>query len=143
MGSHVNFEHEMLYALEKDSTRVFEKLLLSEKQAQTRRHSPLLCRTCATLVTYAESEIEVAGSTRHECVNPSGTSFKVVCYDMVIACTPVGLPTEEHTWFAGYAWQIADCGSCGIHLGWRFRSHSHEFYGLVEDQLIAGEPETF
>lgn len=31
-----------------------------------------------------------------------------------------GDPTEEHTWFPGYAWRMAHCRACQRHLGWGF-----------------------
>jgi len=34
-------------------------------------------------------------------------------------------------------WQIADCGACGVHLGWSFTGASERFYGLILDRLIA------
>ena len=27
-----------------------------------------------------------------------------------------GEPTEEHSWFPGFAWTIVCCGRCGCHL---------------------------
>ena len=31
-----------------------------------------------------------------------------------------GDPSAEHSWFPGYRWTIATCGTCGVHMGWRF-----------------------
>jgi hypothetical protein len=48
----------------------------------------------------------------------------------------------DFTWFAGYAWAVAQCGRCGMHLGWRLRSGVHVFHGLVRDRLVeSGEPD--
>lgn len=35
--------------------------------------------------------------------------------------------TREHSWFHGYGWQIAYCGKCQSHIGWKFT-------GLEEEQ---------
>ena len=49
----------------------------------------------------------------------------------------MGEPTTEHSWFPPFAWQMANCGGCREHLGWRFRSTASEiFYALIEDRLI-------
>lgn len=32
------------------------------------------------------------------------------------------VPSTEFSWFPGYAWQIALCKRCQIHIGWRFTS---------------------
>ena len=32
----------------------------------------------------------------------------------------VGDPEPDHSWFPGYAWQIAYCEGCRMHLGWVF-----------------------
>ena len=44
--------------------------------------------------------------------------------------------TEENTWFEGYAWRIALCSHCGMHMGWRFeasrpQSAPAKFHGLL------------
>lgn len=142
----VAFFQKTPYRFEKTSSQVIEKLLLDKQEELTRQRCPLLCRSCKGLVTYVEAEIEVAGSVRHKCVNPAGISYLLACYEMAPGCTAVSRPTQEHTWFVGYVWQIAGCSSCGGHLGWcfqssDFQSENREFYGLIENQLIPGEPE--
>lgn len=47
----------------------------------------------------------------------------------------VGQPETEYSWFPGYAWTIAQCRTCGGHLGWRFTATNEElrpqtFWGL-------------
>lgn len=54
-----------------------------------------------------------------------------------------GVPTEEFTWFKGYAWQIFNCRRCGSHLGWRYSTKdvskvpSH-FFGLRRQAIRVG-----
>lgn len=49
-------------------------------------------------------------------------------------------PCTEYSWFPGYAWTIASCRSCGIHMGWQFTAvHSdlrpETFWGLTRKSL--------
>lgn len=61
-----------------------------------------------------------------------------------------GRPEGKDSWFAGYAWQIAYCGGCGLHLGWKFstldeaagaeteasQDRPHGFWGLRRAALV-------
>jgi hypothetical protein len=54
-----------------------------------------------------------------------------------------GAPTEEFTWFKGYAWQIFNCKRCGSHLGWRYTTKDEGktppyFFGLRRQAIRAG-----
>jgi hypothetical protein len=31
-----------------------------------------------------------------------------------------GAASAEYSWFPGYAWTIALCAACAVHLGWRY-----------------------
>ncbi|RYG61337.1 hypothetical protein EON64_18645, partial [archaeon] len=35
-------------------------------------------------------------------------------------CVTSGAPSLQDTWFHSYAWQVALCGGCGEHVGWRY-----------------------
>jgi hypothetical protein len=50
-------------------------------------------------------------------------------------CTTQGAASREHTWFAGYAWRIANCASCLGHLGWRYERGADGFFGLILERL--------
>eukprot|EP00941_MAST-03F_sp_MAST-3F-sp1_P005501 g5501.t1 len=52
-----------------------------------------------------------------------------------------GQPSEENSWFPGYAWTIAVCGVCGKHMGWRFNATRKKlqprlFFGLSRGALV-------
>ena len=40
----------------------------------------------------------------------------------------------EHTWFAGFRWQVALCDGCGGHVGWWYLGDS-SFVGLIATRL--------
>jgi hypothetical protein len=70
----------------------------------------------------------------HVFVNPSGQSFRIFTARSVVAgaVEAHGPPTLEFTWFAGFAWEAAECAACGEHLGWRYSrpSGGAGFWGL-------------
>ena len=51
-------------------------------------------------------------------VNPSGYVHDVMAIRHIDAekVMLLGRPSQEHSWFPGYAWTIANCGGCGSHL---------------------------
>jgi hypothetical protein len=96
----------------------------------------LLCVACGAPVSDDKERISIAGSHEHRFSNPHGMSFDIVCFASAAGCRQQGAATEEFTWFAGYGWQVAVCGSCGEHLGWRYRSLEHGFHGLIAKRLV-------
>jgi hypothetical protein len=85
-------------------------------------------------VTEDAAAIEVAGSHEHGFMNPAGLSFHIGCFRKASGCREWGLPTAEHSWFAGCLWRYALCGSCGEHLGWSFTGNER-FFGLILARL--------
>jgi len=48
-----------------------------------------------------------------------------------------GAITDDFSWFPGYGWKIAGCGTCLTHLGWLFVSgDGGNFHGLILDRLV-------
>ncbi|MFN7976414.1 MAG: cereblon family protein [Acidobacteriota bacterium] len=99
----------------------------------------LLCRACREPVTSHGERAAIAGSHVHDEVNPSGFRFRIGCFQHAPGAIAIGVPTLEHTWFAGYAWSYALCRGCREHLGWLFENTAlPPFFGLVLDRLIEG-----
>jgi hypothetical protein len=86
-------------------------------------------------VTNDEARIAVDGAHSHRFTNPAGITYDVVCFASARGCYVEGEPTTDFTWFVGYAWSYAKCGSCHQHLGWYYQGAS-KFFGLIADQLI-------
>ena len=98
----------------------------------------ILCQHCRTLITTASAAIEITGQHLFRLTNPAEVSYEVVLYREAY-CLAQGPTSLEHTWFAGFAWQIALCSHCATHLGWRYTSaEGHGFYGLIKAQLLFG-----
>jgi len=103
-----------------------------EKAGQGRK---LLCHRCRHPITEAGMAIVFDGNHVHSRVNPVGITYDFACYRHAPGCTVAGPPVWEYSWFTGYAWQIALCGQCGEHMGWRFRGEEL-FFGLVLGRLV-------
>lgn len=101
------------------------------------REQRLFCARCGHTITRQDQRIAVNGTHAHDFTNPHGLTFHIGCFRDAPGCIPFGAATTEFTWFPGYAWQIADCASCGVHLGWLFTSSADGFYGLILNRLTS------
>lgn len=88
------------------------------------------CRHCGHEITRRAACIDVAGQHVHVCVNPYGFEFRIGCFASANGVRVTGTAIAEHTWFSGYAWQIAHCAGCHRHCGWFF-SGGLPFFGLI------------
>lgn len=99
----------------------------------------LVCAACLRPITTTSARIEMSGSHAHTFSNPHGLVFHIGCFAVAPGCGPASDPSTLHTWFPGYAWQVAVCLGCGEHLGWLFRSGDSCFHGLIFDRLTETE----
>ena len=97
----------------------------------------VFCVVCMAFISGREEIISVNGSESHLCVNPSGFEFNLLCFAEA-DCSVKGEPTEEFTWFPGFAWNYALCPLCGSHLGWHYTGADSSFFGLIKDMLLFG-----
>jgi hypothetical protein len=73
-------------------------------------------------------------------LNPAGYAHEVLTVRAAenLRLEPQG--TAEATWFPGYAWRIAYCGRCGVHLGWRYDAvaggEPARFFGLITRAIV-------
>lgn len=89
------------------------------------------CRHCQESIAEHDAE-----ATRHVFANPAGRVFEI--WRLREARLDAwGVPTEEHTWFAGFAWRAGTCPRCGFHLGWIFNpvQKGVTFYGLITNEI--------
>lgn len=105
-----------------------------------RPEARLFCAHCKHAITDDKQRAAVNGAHAHTCTNPHGITFHIGCFRQAPGCTAEGAATAEHTWFPGYAWQIAYCARCDTHLGWLFTSPDDAFYGLITGRLISASP---
>ena len=97
------------------------------------------CSVCGHIITHLSESLNVRGTRHHVFANPYGLVFETTCFKLATGCVVTGRPSDEFTWFPGYHWQVALCGSCLNHLGWRFSSNNNTFFCLIIDQLIFPE----
>ena len=107
---------------------------LSTDQKTSDKHA-VVCAHCQSYITEVNAKRIVQGAHIHTFINPAKITYSIGCYDSAPGCSPLGLPTSEHTWFAGFRWCIALCGACEIHIGWRFSGASETFYGLIISRI--------
>ncbi|MBW2735407.1 MAG: hypothetical protein JRH20_23735 [Deltaproteobacteria bacterium] len=116
----------------------------SEVQAEDEREHAkaprLVCAACGRFVTSRAEAIEVADHHEHTFVNPAGFVYKIGCFAEAF-CRAEGPASSNWSWFPGYHWQAVLCTSCGVQLGWLFRSTPHTFYGLVLERLAEASGE--
>jgi hypothetical protein len=108
----------------------------SEQETYTEEEKQYLCRFCNSMITTAADQASVNDSHSHIFANPHGFVFEIGCFRNAKGCFYFGTPSEEFSWFAGYAWQIAGCRLCKNHLGWYFSSKNDSFFGLILDRLV-------
>jgi len=97
----------------------------------------LRCGSCGHEVTSLNERIAIQGKHEHRFVNPGGYVFRIGCFRRAPGCIASGEPTAHFTWFSGYLWSFAVCGSCLAHLGWAYESGSDDsFFGLILDRLV-------
>jgi len=114
-----------------------EEKLASRAAEQPKKEKRLFCAQCRHPITHQDERIRVNGQHEHTCTNPYGFPFRIGCFRAAAGCVAQGEATAEHTWFAGYAWKIAVCASCDVHLGWRYEAPADRFYGLILDRLTS------
>lgn len=115
------------------------------RKPETEENSPkeedIRCRQCMFAITRTTSRIQVDGAHCHTFANPHGIVFEIGCFKTAPGCGSVGQPTSEFSWFPPRSWQVALCGYCLTHLGWRFVSpESSVFFGLILDRLVQPDP---
>jgi hypothetical protein len=98
--------------------------------------SGICCAQCRHRITEHTARLELAGAHIHVFTNPGGFVYEIALYDYA-DCISHGPATPEYSWFPGYAWQLALCANCQVHLGWRYRKGgSAAFYGLIRERLL-------
>jgi len=112
----------------------------AKPDAKPKKEKRLFCATCRHPVTHQDERIIVQGGHEHRFTNPQGISYYIGCFREAAGCAAAGEATAEFTWFKGYAWRIASCAHCHVHLGWRFQAEGEYFHGLIVNRLTSVGP---
>ena len=116
----------------KDYTIVEDR---TDDETKEEKKRVFICSYCSHVITTPEDIAEISGSHTHVFKNPGGYIYEIGCFRYAEGCINIGEPTGEFTWFPGFNWTYAICGSCHNHMGWYFGSNESGFYGLVIDYL--------
>ncbi|CAN9511671.1 unnamed protein product [Ophioblennius macclurei] len=79
-------------------------------------------------------------------VNPHGYVHETLTVYKANNLSLVGRPSTLHSWFPGYAWTIAQCRTCGSHMGWKFTATKKDlspprFWGLTRSAMLPRIPQ--
>ncbi len=129
-----------VYCFKKDATQGVKSKLSPTKSAEERIDDAILCLQCRHRITSDKCRIEVNQCHQHAFTNPAQVRFIIGCFSDAPGCSGVDEFTSEFTWFSGYQWQVIVCSRCGEHLGWKFQSIDHRFYGLILNRLLRFNP---
>lgn len=94
-----------------------------------------LCAWCLNPVANEDERFQYEGRDEFSFKNPEGLRFEIITFARTIGCRQTGLPTLDHTWFAGHAWSFCNCKECGQHLGWYYIG-PHQFAGLIKNRIV-------
>jgi hypothetical protein len=126
-----------LHLFDRNTALLREKRIDTRVGEEAKKERRLFCALCRHPVTHQDERIQVNGGHEHRCTNPGGHTFDIGCFHEAAGCIAIGVATEAHTWFKGYAWRVALCAGCERHLGWRFEAPTDDFHGLILDRLTS------
>uniref|UniRef100_W5MZ09 Protein cereblon n=1 Tax=Lepisosteus oculatus TaxID=7918 RepID=W5MZ09_LEPOC len=80
-------------------------------------------------------------------VNPHGYVHETLTVYKANNLNLTGRPSTLHSWFPGYAWTIAQCRTCGSHMGWKFTATKKDmspqkFWGLTRSAMLPRIPKS-
>ena len=94
-----------------------------------------LCAWCLNRVASEKDRFAYESESQFAFKNPNGILFQIITFTQTIGCQESGVPTLEHTWFAGHAWSYCACDRCRAHLGWYYSGPS-DFVGLIRERIV-------
>tara|TARA_B100000686_G_C16424720_1_gene778998 strand:- start:411 stop:794 length:384 start_codon:yes stop_codon:yes gene_type:complete len=118
----------------KKSGEELDAALEESQEPQAKQEKKIYCGACGQVLTFRSFETVYEGNHTHVFQNPAGYTFEIALFKEVPGAVESGTPQKEHTWFAAMLWSYANCGGCGVHLGWRFRGED-SFWGLILTHL--------
>ncbi|GAB6029916.1 hypothetical protein CHUAL_005615 [Chamberlinius hualienensis] len=104
----------------------------------------LKCRDCGETIADKKEVFSMSSEgPQGTYVNPNGIVHDTITVYKATGIELVGRPTENHSWFPGYAWIIAQCRHCHGHMGWKFVATKKnlrplQFWGLTRTSVLSG-----
>lgn len=123
------------YLFKKSGSGLSEKVKTTPQKLMEDGPGIYRCHSCKHVITHKYEQITMQNSHTHHFTNPAGINYHIACFSHAEGCVETGPLVSEHTWFAGYRWQVTLCAGCHEHMGWLFRGEDF-FYGLICNRLI-------
>lgn len=101
----------------------------------------LSCTNCSKIVGHQRDVFAMSvEGTQSTYVNPDGYLHETVTLHKAQGLAISGPPSTRYSWFPGYAWSVAHCKHCRIHIGWKFIAtrkdlKPNKFWGLSRRSL--------
>ncbi|XP_073708122.1 protein cereblon [Garra rufa] len=112
------------------------------------RCTSLCCKQCQDTEITSKNEIFSLSlyGPMAAYVNPHGYVHETLTVYKANNLNLIGRPSTLHSWFPGYAWTIAQCRTCGAHMGWKFSAVKKDlspprFWGLTRSALLPTIPQ--
>ncbi|KAL8109966.1 uncharacterized protein LOC141672116 [Apium graveolens] len=102
------------------------------------------CKNCQEIVAKRSDMLEMSSDgPLGAYLNTRGYVHEIVTLLKVNGLSLVGHPSEEYSWFSGYAWTIACCTNCECQMGWCFTGtkknlNLKSFWGIRSSQISGG-----
>ncbi|XP_077862766.1 protein cereblon-like [Saccoglossus kowalevskii] len=109
-----------------------------------RKCTILCCKECGQQIANKRDVFSISlDGPMAAYVNPGGYVHETFTLYRASGLNLMGRPSEENSWFPGYAWTITQCRGCASHMGWKFTSvkkklKPDKFWGLCRSSLIPG-----
>ncbi|CAK1542782.1 unnamed protein product [Leptosia nina] len=106
------------------------------------RDSVLCCLSCSTEIARREDVFAMSSEGVHSnYTNLGGYMHDIVTVSRAQNIDLSGSPSADFSWFPGYAWSIASCAYCLVHVGWRFDAlkrnmRPQQFFGLCRNYVL-------
>ncbi|KZV42018.1 hypothetical protein F511_14332 [Dorcoceras hygrometricum] len=100
------------------------------------------CKSCQTLIgRRSDMLIMSSDGPLGAYANPHGFVHEVMTLFKTNGVGVAGPPVKEFSWFPGYAWSVAECTTCGTHMGWHFsatrkKMRPRSFWGIRSSQIL-------
>lgn len=100
------------------------------------------CKSCQTLIGRRRDMLIMSSDGPLSAyANPHGFVHEVMTLLKTNGVGVAGPPVKEFSWFPGYAWSIAECTTCGTHMGWHFsatrkKTRPRSFWGIRSSQVL-------
>ncbi|KAG6542344.1 hypothetical protein Mapa_016270 [Marchantia paleacea] len=101
----------------------------------------LRCKTCSAFIARRSNMLVMsADGPISAYVNAEGYVQETLTLSRAWGLMLRGRPDTTNSWFPGYAWTIAYCSQCELHMGWRFTAVKKDlrpkaFWGVRRSQL--------